>query len=413
LYSSSLPEVLLWNGALSSSPTVPANGTKLKEESVPTVFVIIGGAKFGVPTADILTRLYGGFAGLGTLWDGALSGMGEIPADGTKLKEESSPTVWVIIGGARFGVPDQATLDRLYGGWSDVWPVWDGRTIGLDGAPRDGTLLKDESAPEVFAICGGATRLVTSFSQFNLDPGIVRVLWSGRLGAFPTGPTALGNQLCNDDDDADSVLDSIDNCVVAPNVSQANGDNDLIDFSPDKPYNDLTHPNSDAAGDACDADDDNDGRSDADEASGIACNGAVTNPLVADTDGDLFLDGAECALGADPTNAASKPAIASCGVSTDTDGDKLVDRNEFCFYNTDPNSTDTDADGCPDGKEAASINADRKVSSIDLSQIAQNFITGGYPIPASTVNADFDINKDGKISSIDLSQVAQNFGDCA
>ena len=62
--------------------------------------------------------------------------------------------------------------------------------------------------------------------------------------------------------------------------------------------------------------------------------------------------------------------------------------------------------------EAASVNNDRKVSSVDNSQVAQAWNPNGHPLPASAVNADFDINKDGKISSIDLSQISQNFGDC-
>jgi len=54
----------------------------------------------------------------------------------------------------------------------------------------------------------------------------------------------------------------------------------------------------------------------------------------------------------------------------------------------------------------ASVNGDRKVSSIDLSQLAQFF--GQLP-PAFR---SFDVNGDGQVSSIDLSITAQRFGDC-
>jgi hypothetical protein len=50
--------------------------------------------------------------------------------------------------------------------------------------------------------------------------------------------TGLGNA-CDDDDDNDGVLDSIDNCPLTRNPAQANSDRD--------PW-----------GDACDDDDDND-----------------------------------------------------------------------------------------------------------------------------------------------------------
>ena len=69
--------------------------------------------------------------------------------------------------------------------------------------------------------------------------------------------------------------------------------------------------------------------------------GTVTDPLLADSDGDRALDGAECVLGTDPNNAAAAPLLANCGPAGDTDGDKLADRVENCYYNTLTNNTDT------------------------------------------------------------------------
>ncbi|HEY8172689.1 MAG TPA: hypothetical protein VIH21_06350, partial [Dehalococcoidia bacterium] len=56
-----------------------------------------------------------------------------------------------------------------------------------------------------------------------------------------------------------------------------NHDGNFIEFGALKAFDDLTYANSDATGDGCgDIDDDNDGRSDADETGGIGCAGAVT-----------------------------------------------------------------------------------------------------------------------------------------
>jgi polyhydroxybutyrate depolymerase len=217
-----------------------------------------------------------------------------------------------------------------------------------------------------------------------------------------TTPCASG------DADCDAVPDTADNCGAAYNPGQNNNDRDFIELGPTKAFDDLTRPNSDALGDACDPDDDNDGLTDADELTGAACGGIITDPLKEDTDGDRVLDGAECAIGTDPTNAASFPSAAQCGATTDPDGDGVATFREYCYFNTDPNNANTDGDACDDGKEIASINADLAVNVIDLSQVAGAF----GPAPGPPYIVQFDVNKDGAINVLDLSFVAGQFGNC-
>lgn len=212
------------------------------------------------------------------------------------------------------------------------------------------------------------------------------------------------------DSDGDGVPDASDNCPAVPNPDQANNDRDFVQLMPHKLYNDLTWPMSDDLGDACDPDDDNDGISDADELTGAACGGIVTDPFLRDTDGDRLLDGAECGF-ATPTNpAVINAAPPICSAPGDEDGDGVLDARELCYYGSSPANADSDSDGCSDGREVASINGDRVVSAIDLSQIAQSF--GPYALPNLPHVLNFDITKDGNISAIDLSQVAQRFGSC-
>ena len=115
-----------------------------------------------------------------------------------------------------------------------------------------------------------------------------------------------------------------------------------------------------------------------------------------------MVDGAECKLGTNPNSAASKPSVAACGTTADTDGDRLLNRIETCGYNTDPLSNDTDGDrlttGARDGCEAVSVNGDRTVNSTDQLLLAQELIRvlgGGTP------HANIDLNKDGNINSAD------------
>ena len=207
------------------------------------------------------------------------------------------------------------------------------------------------------------------------------------------------------DSDGDTILDAVDNCPADPNPLQENNDRNFVDNGPNYAVDDVTWIMSDILGDACDADDDNDGVLDANEAAG--CNGSgPLDPLSRDTDGDRFLDGPECARGTNPATAASTPTLTSCGASTDADGDGLIDRAEVCFYNSNPNNTNSDGDNCGDGREVASLNADLVVSSGDQGMLAAELLRP----PPKHVN--FDLNKDGVISSGDQGIMANRFGAC-
>jgi len=244
--------------------------------------------------------------------------------------------------------------------------------------------------------------LISSFGEDAAGELYVADYFGGAIQRIVTAP----------DTDLDGVADSSDNCPTVANPGQENADGNFIDQTPPSTQDDRTWPNSDALGDACDPDDDNDGLTDADEQTGAACAGHITDPLLGDTDGDRVLDGAECALSTDPTSAASKPSAAACGTATDTDGDRLSDRVEFCGYNTNPNDTDTDGDqdGYPstglarDGCEAASINGDRIVNSGDQLLMVFEIIRETAP---SLRLVSFDINKDGTVSSGDQLMLAQ------
>ena len=243
---------------------------------------------------------------------------------------------------------------------------------------------------------------------------------------------------CVGDSDCDGVPNITDNCPIAANPLQQNADRNFIALPhPRYGFDDLTRAMSDNLGDACDADADNDGLSNADElqlgptgTSHALCLSATaaTDPMNSDTDGDRVLDGAECALGSNPNDPLSKPILPTLANDTDrdglsnafealigtdptksdTDGDGINDGVEYKAYGTDPLVANSDGDACTDGREVASVNGDTVVNSADLAIIASGF----GPSTGSNYVLDFDVNKDGVVSSADLAIAAARFGAC-
>jgi hypothetical protein len=250
------------------------------------------------------------------------------------------------------------------------------------------------------------------------------------VGAYQGAYAGLGDAFAAKIDgaitdiDGDGIADAADNCPTVPNPLQENADRNFIDQTPPSSQDDRTVVKSDAMGDACDSDADNDGLSVAAEAAG--CNGS--GPL-SDTDGDFdndrVLDNAECILLTNPASAASKPSAAACGPTTDTDGDRITNRAEFCGYNSNMNAVDTDGDqdGFPlnpnpllnltrDGCEAASVNSDRVVNSGDQLLMVLEILRETTP---SLRLVSMDVNKDGAVNVGDqliLAQFISPAGQC-
>jgi len=250
-------------------------------------------------------------------------------------------------------------------------------------------------------------------------------------------PTATPNI----DTDGDGVLDHMDNCPLVYNPDQTNTDHAPVDNGPDVPNMDVTIPNGDELGDACDPDDDNDWMLDTEynqlfpppfppiPPESVGCNGSgPTNPLLADSDGDTVIDGAECLLGSNPNDPASKPPASGdwdydtlpaaidavfCDIDydgdttigdqdSDCDGDGLSDGIEVRGWGTLPSVMDTDGDGCDDDKEVADINGDRVANIIDVLSVARATFKVIPPHPV------FDLNKDGVINLMDVFFEAKN-----
>lgn len=144
------------------------------------------------------------------------------------------------------------------------------------------------------------------------------------------------------DTDGDGVPDATDNCPLTANPDQANTDGDL-------------------EGDACDADDDNDGQTDADETacgsdpldvnSRAADNDADNSPdcVDADDDNDAVADptdNCQFAANADQTDTDGDAQGDACDADDDNDG--VADTADNCPLVSNPNQADADNDGIGD-----------------------------------------------------------------
>ncbi|MEX2225849.1 MAG: thrombospondin type 3 repeat-containing protein [Dehalococcoidia bacterium] len=236
-------------------------------------------------------------------------------------------------------------------------------------------------------------------------------------------PTSTSTPASLSDIDGDGVLDVDDNCIDVANPGQENMPISPIDNGP-TPNDDITVPNDDNIGDACDADRDNDGLHDLLEL--IGCGFGPTDPGTTvlddtydddgdgdpvpplgtdsdlsddgpswDTDGDGVLDGEECRLGSNPNNPLLKPA-AQAGDNNDDDGDGISNRSERAGWGTLPHLTDSDGDGLSDCHEIADIDGNGIVNSTgDMTYVAEAVFILSPPTKSGVMDRD----KSGTLNS--------------
>ena len=172
--------------------TAPAGGlsqvpdfTLLREDNAAAIWVILGHAKFHVPDPTTLARLYG--TTVVQVFNGCLAGIATAPANGTLLREENG-AVRVIFGQAKFQVPDPGTLNRLYKS-EPICQVWNGALDTVANIPVDGTMLREENGA-VWVIFGQAKFQVPDPATLGRLYANVPVfpVWTGALDAIPSVP---------------------------------------------------------------------------------------------------------------------------------------------------------------------------------------------------------------------------------
>jgi len=212
------------------------------------------------------------------------------------------------------------------------------------------------------------------------------------------------------DVDGDGVPDAVDNCPLVPNADQLNSDGQRRPNGSAIPGEWASNPAQDKLGDACDADNDNDGLPDSQE-----FDDECPYRLVADSDGDTVLDGYEVSVAEDPCNPTSKPV---CTDPTDRDGDGFKDCVEHSGYNTCAfagdtfpgyktcaTSPDSDVDSCADWIEIVDVNGDRVANILDVQWVAKRVFDVVGPSDSDVI---FDLDKNGAINILDIQVEVKN-----
>jgi hypothetical protein len=160
----------------------------------------------------------------------------------------------------------------------------------------------------------------------------------------------FGGDACDDDDDNDGRLDDSDNCAGQGNADQTDGDADGIgnacDNCPETANPDQADANQDGTGDACSSDDDGDGLADDKD----NCP-TVANDDQIDSDGDGVGDACDICV-----------SLYSADQTGDSDGDGIGDACDNCPEVANASQTDTDENGvgdaCSDDADGDGTNDD-------------------------------------------------------
>jgi hypothetical protein len=111
--------------------------------------------------------------------------------DGSMWRQEHDDKVYVIYGGAKFWVPSPSYVNQL-GGWQKVKIVQDGALDAVSLIPKEGTYLREDGLPAVFVMRGGKRCYFPNFKLFESWSGptrwrVVRVVPNGGLQQIPLG----------------------------------------------------------------------------------------------------------------------------------------------------------------------------------------------------------------------------------
>jgi len=312
------------------------------------------------------------------------------------------PYAWAPMLGLNWMPPFNDAIDALMlydngdrtfncGDWAWLSLMPGSPTLGMLGATEGDVLFVDGCTPGLITVqytadqLGLASPLLPMFPWWPDDVDALKgsipcmsggdhdaAIGNGKSiagddGSVPNGEVPAANDCMDTDDDNDGYRDDLELLLPDPSCPAKTA---------------LTSPGGDIT-----YDDNNNGNP---AAGSLGGTDPTDDPASWDSDGDSVLDGAECTLGTDPANPASKPTTAQCGGTGDTDGDGLLNAWETCKWGTNPAVVDSDGDTKGDCIEAVDTDGN---GIVDFGGDALNSARATLLSPAAFgKDGDFDLN---------------------
>ena len=104
--------------------------------------------------------------------------------DGAVVRAQFPRAVYVIFGGAKFWIPSPDVLEQHYGGWDAVELVPGEALAAVASIPRDGTVLREFSAATVYVVQAASGAGSRARTCSNCTGGGPRFMWC-RTGRWP------------------------------------------------------------------------------------------------------------------------------------------------------------------------------------------------------------------------------------
>ncbi len=194
----------------------------LIQEPGDPIWLLQGGARFGISDPDVLGDLGYSLGDVRPVPDGFADLLPLAPRDGTLVKEFGLDTIYVVYAGGRFGFPSPAAFDSLGMDWGAVRIVPAGAMDQVKARPQNYNRFRELGEQQQYTIVEGEKLpLDAVLLDLLVEAGggvQLYTLWDGALDAFPDITLLHGDVSCDGDVDAVDSLRLLQTAVGIANL---------------------------------------------------------------------------------------------------------------------------------------------------------------------------------------------------